>query len=157
MPNDFSDSNDELFQYNRKINTFSLLSLGLIHYFSSHCICYFLFTCCCPSKDTLRKTRVRSYLPHLLVQKWYFCLCSCFRNHGDSLLTWAAAASFILVTHWGRSCPVSPPPTTALDPSPSSSAFWDTSPLLWMFVLSGELDELDAFYWLADGVKRRWL
>lgn len=100
MPNDFSDSNDELFQYNRKINTFSLLSLGLIHYFSSHCVCYFLFTCCCPSKDTLRKTRVRSYLPHLLVQKWYFCLCSCFRNHGDSLLTWAAAArvSSLLLT-----------------------------------------------------------
>lgn len=33
VSSDFSGSNDELFWYNRKINNFSLLSLGLIHYF----------------------------------------------------------------------------------------------------------------------------
>lgn len=35
---------------------------------------------------------MRAYLSHLVVQRWHFCHGSCLGNHGDSSLTWAAAA-----------------------------------------------------------------
>lgn len=38
------------------------MPLRLIHQFFSSSLSYFLFVHCCPSKDTLRETRMRSYL-----------------------------------------------------------------------------------------------
>lgn len=45
-----------------KKRIFSPLPLRLIHQFFSSSLSYFLFIHCCPSKDTLRETRMRSYL-----------------------------------------------------------------------------------------------
>lgn len=89
------------------------------------------------------------------MKKWYFCLCSSLRNHGNSLSTWAAAARVSPLFSWGKGCLCHCPRSEKL--------LWiQVLPVIHFgtqfqfcgcFVLSGEIDQLAMFCWIVEGVK----
>lgn len=145
--------------YNRRISNSAFLSLGLMHQF-------FLLLVF----PTFYSTAVALLKTHCEKQGWdvivsiYYCkmvllLYACLSNHGNSLSSWASAAR-VSPYHSGVKgclCPCSQLEKAPSDPSLSSHAFWDATPILWTFWLTWWDGWASHTRQTVGGVKRGWL